>query len=44
MSRVLPYTIAAISLGAGVVFLFTGDYKQAWYWFSGFSITMSVTV
>lgn len=42
MENTLPWIMAALSIGAGVIYAQKGLYIPAWYWFSASSITLSV--
>jgi hypothetical protein len=44
MNKILPLTIAGLSLGAGIAYLISGDIKQGIYWISAMSLTLAVTL
>lgn len=43
MTRLFPLSIAALSIGACVVYFLAGDYRRAVYWFCAATMTVAVT-
>jgi uncharacterized membrane protein len=44
MTKLLPFTIIGISIGASLVYALNGDVRQAVYWLSAATLNLAVTL
>ena len=43
MTKIFPYILVILDIGAAIVYLFNGDIRHAIYWFAAATLTASVT-